>query len=278
MLGLHVDHIQGQEAHCTCPYHHDTTPSASFNMVKGVFYCFSCGASANAEQLARDLSGVIVKRDSLVMGDEEDDPEEWMWIQHQPLALGNSYLVKRGVSDNTVRQFDIRQHPDGIAFLLYDQQHKLRGVQIRHKEKRPKYLIYGRPPTLWPAWIQYDYSEPVFIVEGVFGVLRAYESGIQAYAVLGAMKAAKAWEQAALSYRELYAFMDDDEAGNKAALELLLASRGRVRAILPGGEADELSERSWQRLLQTHDVVSSPAAFHNILPNESIKRTIYKFR
>ena len=65
-LGLEIHAISGtEEVIVRCPYHDDRHPSGSFNVNSGLFFCFSCGAAANVNQLAAKTGGYVVRNDAL---------------------------------------------------------------------------------------------------------------------------------------------------------------------------------------------------------------------
>lgn len=259
-LGLKVARTVGNEATCWCPYHSDHMPSASFNFVKGVLYCFACGATKYANAIAIDLGGVVQRIDVKGLRSYADEAPEWRWILSCPLAHDSAYLKLRGVTNTEVDAFDIRELSDGVAFILHDQRGMPCGAQVRHIKRKPKYMLYGDVPSFWPYVRlfngEYDAERPLFVVEGVFGVVRAFGAGQQAVAMLGAAKAGERLASELSCFKQVFVLMDPDFAGYKAALRLSYVSRGRIKAILPGEEADELSTTDWSELLNTHTVTS----------------------
>src|SRR5690606_28686251 len=105
------------EAHCICPFHHDTKPSASFNLNTGLFYCFSCGTAHNVESLAFALAGTIEKIDSYSSGKASfSDERMWLKLLWNGLAHDNKYLQSRNVTNDLVNIFQIRANENGVIF------------------------------------------------------------------------------------------------------------------------------------------------------------------
>lgn len=54
---------RGQKAWCRCPLpgHQENTPSCSFNIETGVFYCFGCHAGGSSIDFVAELMGVTVR-------------------------------------------------------------------------------------------------------------------------------------------------------------------------------------------------------------------------
>lgn len=251
-LGLEIFRIADREVLVRCPYHDDEHPSAYFNTKHGVFYCFSCGTSKNAVQIARDFD-TEVKRVPYVEAEDADivfNVIDWSTFLRAPMAFANPYLESRGVADATVASFDIRQLPGAIAFLIKNFERQVVGVQLRMTEAKagPKYLLFGERTALWPLDGYVERFKPddknMFVVEGVFGVLNAWQNGIDAYAVMGASSIAEAslYLKGKDSFKILF---DDDFAGYVGAASLCLRSFLHGAVILPGAEADEMTDDEW---------------------------------
>ena len=168
-LGLEVVGWHGNEVLCVCPYHDDTHPSANFNIEKGVLFCFACGASKYAPQIARHLGGKVHK----IMGLRADvrrrstsPPPDWDWFNSLPLGLGNDYLAGRGVTNEMIEKFDIRSAPNAIVFPAFTQKGELVGYQVRKTdpEALPRYITRGKSLPGWPLRClpEYDYSNYIY--------------------------------------------------------------------------------------------------------------------
>ena len=66
----------GKEWKGRCPFHEDKAPSFSVNEEKGVFYCFSCGASGDVFDFIMKLDGLSFREtaESLGMNSSEFKP------------------------------------------------------------------------------------------------------------------------------------------------------------------------------------------------------------
>jgi hypothetical protein len=250
-LGLEVSKMSGDEALVLCPFHDDKNPSASFNVKKGLFFCFACGAKGNAEQVAERL-GTDVKRIETsgyhAVGPVFEKSEDIRVCTLSRLALDNPYLRSRSVSTHSVRRFQIREYNDtGVVFPIYTIDRKCIGGIVRAYEGTPRYKYIGESYPVWQAyhWPSLDPREPLFIVEGVFGAIRAYECGVQAVAILGASKVSQAVVDLTASFPKRYALFDPDHAGRLASAKIILLSRGSIRAHVTGKEADEMTKAQW---------------------------------
>ena len=53
-------HPRGKQATALCPFHSDRNPSFSVNLIHGMFFCFSCGASGgNVLKFHMRLRGIV---------------------------------------------------------------------------------------------------------------------------------------------------------------------------------------------------------------------------
>lgn len=245
-LGLHVTATSGQEFIVRCPYHDDSNASGSFNPLTGLFFCFSCGHAARVEELARHCGGYVRRR-----GDGKWNKRvpiaEWRPVLNSPLALGSTYLKKRRVTDEQVTRWGIRALPSAIAIPITDSYDREVGVIVRREQGTPRYLFFGDKPPLWPlGWLmQQEPGSTIYVVEGVFGRLRAERAGVPAVAVMGAMVAENVGRY--LKNFEVIALFDNDPSGYQGAGRLLSVVP-TARVIVPGQEADELSIADWQEL------------------------------
>jgi DNA primase len=239
-IGLKVISYSSDEAHCICPFHHDTRPSASFNLKSGQFYCFSCGTGySSAIYLAHALHGTVEKVDSYEPEKAKFTKEKlWSKLLWNKLAIDNEYLKSRNVSNETVKTFRIQENERGVIFPIYNADEMLVGCHVRQYKKFPKYLTFGEKFPIWPKHVEPLSKDNTLIVEGVFGVLNCYRHGIQAYAAIGAMIKKEIGNY--VFQKQVLGFFDNDLAGYIAGARLLRFIP-RAKIIVPGAEVDELS-------------------------------------
>lgn len=243
-LGLDVAKISGTECTVLCPFHPDSHPSASFNLDKGLFYCFACGASANATQLAKLFGGFIRRTPAERIRGDAKGPAEWEFLLSFPLAYSNEYLHSRRVSDALVDQYQIRGGKDGVLIPLKDKHGNLTGMLERRYAKQPKYVIHGVRPQLWPFENLHSTpkEETLFVTEGVFGVLNAARAGVKAVALLSATGVASAVNF--LSGRRVIAVFDPDYSGLFGAAKMVVHGH---ESLFPLKIADEMTLTEWRR-------------------------------
>lgn len=285
-LGLDVRRVNRNECSVICPYHDDHEPSAYFNAERGLFHCFACGVGKTARQIAEDLETEVVKVPSLrvpgahVVGGPVID---WTSLLTLPLALDHSYLAFRGVTNDTVRDFGIRQMPGAVVFPVRDKWGHVKGVMIRQMSRRKsrRYMYLGDKQPMWPFDRFFEDPNPhkrnVFVVEGIFGAINARQHGIEAYAIMGATSIREA-SYALLGLKTFKILFDDDIAGYVGATSLMLATRFHGRVLLPGAEADEITREVWDRMLIEEGTVSEYKVAEFVEDKDAFIRRVKRWR
>lgn len=250
-LNLEVVRFESHsEAICRCinPAHIDHNPSSYFNMDSGLFFCHSCGFSANAKQIVEITGGSVRKSPSSIFQSEYLDSEnDWQRFLDYPLATNHEYMLQRKVPNELIEQYNIRGSSDKIIIPITNSFGEYKGVNIRHLNNvKFKYQIFG-DKDIWPKvnWHSYDRDKPVFMVEGVFGALNALKHGLQAFSILGAANFPKVYGMDEFDYIGVF---DNDAAGWKASYNLLNAEP-KAKCAVPGYEADEIKRMSWNAFL-----------------------------
>jgi DNA primase catalytic core len=118
-----------------CPFHEERTPSFSVNPVKGLYYCFGCGASGDAITFVRETQGLdftgaiewLADRFNITPEYEEAGPgdgarrrrrerlyellddaatfyERYLW-ESQAGSFARDYLAGRGLGEEICREF-----------------------------------------------------------------------------------------------------------------------------------------------------------------------------
>ena len=250
-LGLQVSKMMGNEAIVFCPYHSDSNPSAEFNMAKGLFYCFGCQERKNARELADDLGGELVALAAVPSDDLEAElrfekgESDWVNILKNPLAIGNDYLESRMVPKKQIVKHGIRHNSDGVIFPMRSKRRLFVGAQIRHYKRKPKYLFCGKRSPVWPIENMLV-PGPMFVVEGVFGVLRGERCVSQSVVSMlgaGAVRNVGRYLKGVGSTIQPIAIMDDDFAGLMAAGKFVLME---IPVILNPFERANFQPDDWE--------------------------------
>ena len=185
-LGLRVAGGSGQEEHVYCPFHDDKTASASYNHVKGVFYCQTCKVGYNITQLVKKLE---LGKDFLddiafaapfapenfdleLFAPEAEIPEG---TEIPPFAMQYLCLERQLTRSQAVHYFKMTDKRQGVTIYPTDFHGNVVCSITRilgAKRPKPRYMVRGEKPPLWPLnELLSDYGT-LIIVEGIFSRLR----------------------------------------------------------------------------------------------------------
>jgi len=242
-LGLETFSVSGYEVQVLCPFHDDHRPSASFNMKKGVLYCYACGAGMKASDIAKELGGRIVHTKSITISQISKDEKEWRPFLYAPQALNHPYLQKRMVTNEQVRHYDIKDLGDCVGFPLKNGKGVICGIQTRRiggSKRGHRYMLYGEKPPFWPFETWVFHKRKSLLVEGVFGALRLERFGYQTLTTLSCQVCRT--NILGLNGRDITVWYDQDFAGLLGAAKLILSLGGEAIIRTPW-PPDEVPDR-----------------------------------
>lgn len=229
----------GSEWMCLCPWHdNQNTASLQFNVDKGLYCCFSCGASGNIRTLEK-LLGIRVKdqevevADILKRLDELDAPpaataevlDETILKRY---AFPTEYWEGRGFKPETIKAFDLGYDPiNNVATIPLRRTDGALVAFIRRyldddaetKYKMPRKEQYARSSNLFASWlVQEDPRDEVVICEGPVDAMKVWQAGFPAVAQYGS---SISYQQVRLlrrlGFSRAVLFYDRDKAGVRAA-------------------------------------------------------------
>jgi DNA primase len=256
----------GVERSFLCPHHGDSRPSASVNIVKGVYYCYTCGAR-----------GGLTGEDALLEPDYEEMriwfeqkmeaghvyPESW--LSRWDAGEVHSYWAERvGVLAAKNFRLGYDHEQDMVTYPLRDPSGQVLGVVRRalgDDHSGPKYLY---PAGVDVGRLLFNYTPElrryVVLVEGALDAIACWNIGVDAFAIYGSrLSDAQRLLIDRVDPEVVYTAYDNDDAGYKAYLETKHAFRHRRVVRISWGRAwgkdvDELSET--RRKFVFADVVS----------------------
>lgn len=227
----------GDEALISCPHpdHDDRHPSASINIRKRLWTCYSCGAGGSLERLLgervadQETDELIEElRASLttVGATQKVYPERW--LDQFEVAGIHPYWRKRGLSDETIQSFRLGYdfETNRATYPLRSPAGDVWGVASRAVGAQlPKYLYPDHAPVS-KTLFGYDRVRvgvtSVVLCEGAMDALAMWDVGIPAVAQLGGSLSS---DQEALLRRlglvALTVAYDEDNAGQRATERLL---------------------------------------------------------
>ena len=132
-----------------CPFHNEKSPSFNVNPVKGIYKCFGCGKAGDSVRFVMDHEKLTYPEAIRYLGkkysidlEEEFQPEEakielaeresmllvnqfateffekYLWETEEGKAVGYSYFVERGFTNETIKKFQLGMHPPGWTSLI----------------------------------------------------------------------------------------------------------------------------------------------------------------
>lgn len=219
-----IENGEGVERPFRCHLHEDRNASASVNVIKGVFYCFSCGGSGRADhngsQLTIDMKDVLAR----LRMDTVSEPRPIDWLQIFDADGTHPYWRKR-FGDRVAKTWRLGIHPITSAptYPIIDANNMVQGVVQRIGAPDLKYLY---PPNISVSRMLFGYwpapADIVIVVEGACDAIAVSEAllNFSRVMVVGTYGAGLHLPQVELindlSPNKVILGFDDDAAGVKA--------------------------------------------------------------
>ena len=276
-VGIDTNYETAEHWLIFCPYHNNwRTPAAEVDKELGLFYCFSCGASANLQDLVMKISGrkyyealrlisdkevktSLVKNidDALGKADIVEFDQELLGRLHDS-AVGmekpSNYLVYRNINENSVDKFKIgySENQDMITVPVHSTDGVAMGFVGRSIEGKSFKNSKGlqKSKTLFNVH-RVKASPYVFIVESSFDAIRLDQAGVPAVASLGSSVSSSQAKLLDKYFNVVYIVPDADEAGEEMVAKLQKTLGEKViRLNLPEGVKDvgDLSNEQIEKL------------------------------
>ncbi len=163
-----------------CPFHGDTNPSMSVSEEKKIFKCFSCGAGGNAIKFVQDFEKIpfvqatkkVAEKVGITLDVRESKFHKYHLINAEATKFYNfylnnttegvsvkSYLQGRGITDETIKQFEIGFAPEGNLLFKSFQNKNIEPLDIitiglAHKSET-NYYDYFKKRIIFPIWDAY---------------------------------------------------------------------------------------------------------------------------
>jgi len=258
---------RGVERPFLCPEHGDSRPSASVNIIKRKWYCYTCHAHG-------DLNGeaLLVEPDYQQMklwldnklSEGQVYPESWL-AQYDAGPV-HPYWIKR-VGEGAAREFRLGADPitASVTYPLRDPAGGVLGVVRRSLgDEGPKYK-YPHGVDVGRLLFHYtpDHRPAVILAEGALDAIALWNVGVDAFAIYGSRLSA---EQVRLIDRIdpeiVYTCYDMDDAGWEAHRMTERSFKHRLvdRITWPrawGKDIDEIGETRRRKVVD--DLVSTHA-------------------
>lgn len=246
---------RGVERSFLCPVHGDSRPSASLNVVKKKWFCFTCGAR-----------GGLTGEDALIEPDYEV-MKTWFlekveaqrvysesWLDRWDAGEVHPYWVQR-VGSDAARAFRLGADPDrnAVTYPLRGPGGDVLGVVRRNlSDDGPKYLY---PKGVDVGRLLFGYTpahrRAVVLVEGALDAVALWRCGVTAFAIYGAVLGAEQIKMIdKIDPEFIVTAYDNDTAGWRAHYETERAFKHRLveRLTWPTAWGKDVDEIGPERL------------------------------
>lgn len=224
-----IENGEGEERPFQCAAHSDTNASASVNVLKGVWYCFTCHAAGRVDRKGTTLTAEMKRTVAALTVDQEVFyTESWLdWFD----AYGpHPYWLER-FGEDLCRKFRLGTHPMTMnpTYPFRDQHGKVQGV-VQRTAWTPKYL-YPVGVSAARSLFGYEHGDyqtyTVIVVEGAADVMAIHQACdnidglLSSVLVVGCYGAGLHAPQVqlinTLEPASVVLAFDNDEAGRRAA-------------------------------------------------------------
>jgi hypothetical protein len=186
---------RGVERPFLCPEHGDSRPSASVNIAKGVWYCYTCHAHGSLTGEARliepDYEQMKLWLDRKI-AEGQIYPESW--LNRYDAGPVHPYWIDR-VGETAARAFRLGYDPlaDACTYPLRDPAGQVLGIVRRSQGgEGPKYM-YPAGVDIGRLLFHYtpEYRQAVVLVEGALDAIALWNVGVDAMAIYGSRLSAE---------------------------------------------------------------------------------------
>ncbi len=256
--GITVEKEAESEYIVFCPFHSNhRTPAGEINKYTGLFFCFSCGKTADLIELVmhfsnrtyfesvRFIKSKEVETDILSeINNKLIEKEEWtefdmsiinrLHEQAFSSERAKEYFIKRKINRESVVKFKLgySENQDMVSIPVYNHEglcvgfvaRSVEGKDFKNTTKLPKSKILFNLNRVKTA-------TKVYVVESSFDAIRLDQLGFPSVATLGANVSSKQIELLKRYFNDVVIIADNDEAGGNMK-ERIIESLGSSVTIV----------------------------------------------
>lgn len=256
--GITVEKEAESEYIVFCPFHSNhRTPAGEINKYSGLFFCFSCGKTADLIELVMHFSNRTyfesirfiktkeVETDILSeVNSRLTEKEEWTEFDmsivqrlHEQALLSErakEYFIKRNIKKESVIKFKLgySEIQDMICIPVHNSDglcvgfvgRSIEGKDFKNTPKLPKSKVLFNLNKVKTA-------SKVYVVESSFDVIRLDQVGLPAVATLGANVSSKQIDLLQKYFSDINVVADNDEAGGNMKQKIVERLNGNVTVV-----------------------------------------------
>jgi hypothetical protein len=116
--------LGAEEVKVLCPFHNDTSPSASINIKKDLFHCWVCGVGYNEQQFLARMNNISLSDAHKIVLKTNETTHEWTLVEKAELWANPTFLQKveaLGIDRKIINELHLGLVKDnkGRAYLGY---------------------------------------------------------------------------------------------------------------------------------------------------------------
>lgn len=256
--GVTVEKETESEYIVFCSFHSNhRTPAGEINKYSGLFFCFSCGKTADLIELVmhfsnrtyfesvRFIKSKEVETDILSdVNSKLIQKEEWtefdisivQRLHDQALSSerAKEYFIKRKITKESVIKFKLgySENQDMISIPVYNHEglcvgfvgRSVEGKDFKNTPKLPKSKLLFNLNKIRAA-------SKVYVVESSFDAIRLDQVGMPAVATLGANVSSKQIDLLQKYFSDINIIADNDEAGGNMKEKIVERLNGNVTVV-----------------------------------------------
>ena len=256
--GVTVEKETESEYIVFCSFHSNhRTPAGEINKYSGLFFCFSCGKTADLIELVmhfsnrtyfesvRFIKSKEVETDILSdVNSKLIQKEEWtefdisivQRLHDQALSSerAKEYFIKRKITKESVIKFKLgySENQDMISIPVYNHEglcvgfvgRSVEGKDFKNTPKLPKSKLLFNLNKIRAA-------SKVYVVESSFDAIRLDQVGMPAVASLGANVSSKQIDLLQKYFSDINIIADNDEAGGNMKEKIVERLNGNVTVV-----------------------------------------------
>lgn len=285
-----VEDWGAEEVKVLCPFHSDTSPSASVNTEKSLFHCWVCGFGLTEPQFISKVTGLRINNSLQLLSTLENSLscDDWaldearLWANNSFLEFTKEtlHISEKLITDLRLGAIEVKgQLTLGVPVFINNCLLDIRELNIQKIKDIPKVMSQENALSgliiPYELWIEDDRT--TYIAEGEKDMLIARQNGLNAICLTGGAGAlVNPIYLHDFKNRNVIIMYDNDEAGNKGANKIgnqLTPICKSVKLIKMGEFVKEDKEDFFDYITKYQgDVLEFMCAnLYNIIPEKSKK-------